>query len=243
VQNRTGITVGAALVPRPPPDPLDDNIQLFLDVAELIAWKPSLVVECASHEAVRTSVPRLLQTGIDVVVVSIGALGSKETMSLLEKAAGEGNAHLSIASGAIGGLDVLRAARLAGLDEVIYKGRKPPQAWIGSPAEERVDLGDLSELTIFFEGSAAESSALFPKNANVTAAVALAGIGFEKTRVQLVADPTASGNVHEVSARGAFGRFTITLENKALPANPRTSWLAALSVEQAVLRHFSSIKL
>ena len=71
----------------------------------------------------------------------------------------------------------------------------------------------------------------------------LAGIGFADTKVTLVADPHASGNTHKVNAAGAFGRFEISLENKPLPDNPKTSWLAALSVEQALHRHFQRIEL
>jgi aspartate dehydrogenase len=84
---------------------------------------------------------------------------------------------------------------------------------------------------------------LYPKNANVTAAVALAGVGFERTQVRLIADPAATGNGHALMAEGAFGRFRITLDNAPLPDNPKTSWLAALSVEREVLAHFSRLRL
>ncbi|WP_258933889.1 DUF108 domain-containing protein [Nesterenkonia pannonica] len=87
----------------------------------------------------------------------------------------------------------------------------------------------------FFRGSAAEAASEYPKNANVTAAVALAGVGFESTEVQLTADPEAEENSHTLSVEGRFGRFVITLANGPLPENPRTSWLAALSVVEAVV--------
>lgn len=211
-------------------------------VEELIAARPDLVVECATHTAVRDTVPRLLEAGIDVVIVSIGALVDAATVARIEAAAKAGKAKAIAVSGAIGGLDVLRAARIAGLDSVTYVGRKPPIAWNGTPAEALLDLDRLATPTTFYEGTATAAARDYPKNTNVTAAVALAGIGFDRTSVRLIADPAATGNTHEVEASGAFGSFHIVLNNKPLPENPKTSWLAALSVEQAVLRHFSALE-
>jgi len=237
--------IAAALVPPGHSARSDDadRIQIFHEPAALAAWKPSLVVECASHAAVRDTVPFMLRLGIDTVIVSIGSLADTTLLRDLEVAAVAGKSRLTIASGAIGGLDALRAAKLAGLSSVAYTGTKPPDAWKGSAAETFCDLTTISKPTTFFEGSAREASRLFPKNANVTAAVALAGIGFEKTSVALVADPTASFNCHQVTAEGAFGTFSIVLRNEPLPDNPKTSRLAALSVQQAVVRHFEAVEL
>ncbi|WP_349236742.1 MULTISPECIES: aspartate dehydrogenase [unclassified Devosia] len=231
-----GLAVGAALV-RSPAEA--GNLEVFSTVEQLIGWGPSLVVECAGHEAVARHVPALLKAGVPVVVASVGALADPE---LRTRVAGSVTAagRLTLVPGAIGGLDVLRAARLAGLDAVVYCGTKPPQAWAGSHAETLVALGSITEAAEFFSGTAAEAARLFPKNANVCAAVALSGLGFEATQVRLVADPAAGGNRHEVLARGAFGQFEIALENAALPDNPRTSWLAALSVEAAVREFFAA---
>lgn len=241
-KNPSGVRVGAVLVRGDVPLPSQAGLRRMTSVAELVASQPSLVVECASHGAVRDTVPEILAAGIDVVLASVGALADPEVLSALERAAADGGARLTIASGAIGGLDVLRAATLAGLDEVVYSGRKPPAAWRDTPAESLVDLAAIDEPALLFTGTAAEAARLYPKNANVTAAVALAGIGFEKTRVRLYADPTVPGNIHELEASGSFGSFAIRLANKPLPDNPKTSWLAALSVQQAVLRHFRSIE-
>jgi len=219
------------------------DLKIFRDPADLAAWHPSLVVECASHSAVRTAVPVLLRLGIDTVIVSIGSLADPALLRELEAAATIGKSRLTVASGAIGGLDVLRAAKLAGLSSVAYTGTKPSSAWQGTNAESLCDLSAISVPTTFFEGSAEQASRLFPKNANVTAAVALAGIGFEKTTVKLVADPDGLSNHHQVTAQGAFGEFTICLRNEPLPDNPKTSRLAALSVQQAVMRHFEAIEM
>ncbi|MCT4371618.1 aspartate dehydrogenase [Yangia mangrovi] len=236
------VTLSACLVPEAFRASVPDTITAYTSVEDLIAAKPDLVVECATHDAVRESVPPILRAGIDVIIVSIGALADRDLRETLQDAAHSGGSRVSVVSGAIGGLDVLRAGALAGLEEVTYVGRKPPRAWAGTPAETLLNLSALTEPTEFYEGSATQAAHDYPKNTNVTAAVALAGVGFDDTRVKLIADPTAQTNSHELEARGAFGRFRIVLENNALPENPKTSWLAALSVEQAVLRHFNSME-
>ncbi len=233
-----GVRVGGVLLRDESMEQIPANLVRFRSIQELVAASPGLVVECASHAAVRELVPSILAAGIDVVVASIGAFGSPATRSAIEAAARQGGARVATVSGAIGGLDVLRAARLAGLDEVTYSGRKPPAAWKNTPAEALLDLDALTASTVFFDGNATDAAALYPKNANVTAAVALAGIGFARTRVRLYADPFANGNSHELEARGVIGRCRIELCNKPLPDNPKTSWLAVLSVAEAVLRHF-----
>ena len=234
----TGVRIRAALLRSNGPGATPDEVRLFRSVDDLVVWKPSVVLECASHSAVRDAVPQLLARGIDVIIASIGALADQQVLSHLQAASYAGGGRMTLVSGAVGGLDVLRSARLAGLDVVSYTGRKPPSAWMGTPAEGLLDLKRLSTPQSFFHGSATDAAANYPKNANVTAAVALAGVGFERTRVTLIADPTVPGNVHEVAASGAFGQFQITLENKPLPTNQKTSWLAALSIEESLLRHF-----
>lgn len=211
--------------------------RFFQKVEELLAWKPTMAVECASHQAVREIIPPLLAAGVDVVLLSVGALSDPSTMIRIECAAKRGNAEFILASGAIGGLDVLRAARAGRIERVAYTGRKPPIAWAGTPAAEQIDLETLDQATVIFQGNAYQAASLYPKNANVTAAVALAGIGFEMTTVTLVADPALSVNVHEIEASGSFGRFYIKLQAAPLPENPRSSRLAVLSAEAAVRTH------
>lgn len=235
--------IGATLVP-PELAPAQDNlgdIALFTNVKDLVEWAPSLVIECASHDAVRDFVPTILRNGLDTVIVSVGSLGDRALFDSLKIAATEGGSRLTAVSGAIGGLDVLRSARSAGISSVAYTGMKPPNAWKGTPAADVVDLATLKEPTVIFKGNAEQASRLYPKNANVTAAVALAGIGFDATEVILIADPSVTRNCHKVDAKGAFGRFSIELQNEPLPENPKTSWLAALSIEEAIHRHFRSV--
>ncbi|MGY4617703.1 aspartate dehydrogenase [Bradyrhizobium sp. USDA 4472] len=215
---------------------LQRGIAAFQTVDDLIAWKPDLVAECASQLAVATNVPALLAAGIDVIIASIGALADRDVLQRIEAAAASGRARFHLVSGGVGGLDCLSAAKLAGLDAVTYVGRKPPRAWRETPAQAAFDLEAIAEPTVIFEGTAQEACRLFPKNANVTAAIALAGIGFERTTVRLVADPDTILNRHEIRAHGRAGEIEVRLSNEALPDNPKTSWLASLSVEQVVRR-------
>ena len=214
--------------------PLAAQVTVLTDLQALLRWQPDLVLECSGHEAVADVVPTLLENGVDVVLASVGALADPALRAALKAASDKGRAMLGYVAGAIGGLDALSAARHAGLQRVTYIGRKPPAAWAGSVAAQAFDLQALREPTTLFKGNAADAARLYPKNANVAAAVALAGMGFDATGVELVADPAVSCNVHEVEAVGAFGRFVLRLENAPLPDNAKTSWLAALSIEDAV---------
>ncbi|HZP88374.1 MAG TPA: aspartate dehydrogenase [Burkholderiales bacterium] len=216
---------------------------VFDDVEQLEAWRPTVAVECAGHSAVQTVVPLLLERGVDVILASIGALADPELREVIVAASIEGDSRLTIISGGIGALDALSAARLGGLDTVSYTGRKKPAAWLGSPAENEFDLRSITQPTVIFSGNAADAARLYPKNANVTAAIALAGVGFASTRVDLVADPSVERNVHQVSARGAFGELSLEIANAPVPENPRTSLLAALSIEAKLRMRFERIML
>jgi len=203
----------------------------------------TLMVECAGHAALAEHGRAVLERGIDLITISLGALADNVLAKNLADAARGSGAKLHLASGAIGALDCLQAAKVGGLTEVTYIGRKPPRSWLGSPAESHLDLEQLDTAKIHFEGTAREAAITYPKNANVAAAVALAGTGFDATQVKLVADPSISANIHEIHAAGAFGRFSFQIEGKALPDNPRSSALAAMSAISAIERQLDPITL
>ncbi|MEJ8824750.1 aspartate dehydrogenase [Variovorax humicola] len=206
--------------------------------AEVVTSVPAagidLVVEAAGHAAIEAHVLPALKRGLPCIVASVGALSAAGLAEQLEQAAQAGQTQVQLIAGAIGAIDALAAARAGGLDAVRYTGRKPPQAWTGTPAEQGRDLATLALETVIFEGSAREAASLYPKNANVAATVSLAGLGLDRTRVRLIADPGVTENVHVVEAEGAFGSFELTMRNKALAANPKTSALTVYSAVRAM---------
>lgn len=198
-------------------------------------------VECAGHGAIRSLVPELLEKGMDTVVASVGALAGPGVWQTLEAAAIRGSSQLTLVPGALAGMDALAAARDYGLDDVEYVGRKSPRSWAGTPAASLCDLDHLQGATPFFSGTAREAATLFPQNANVAAMVGLAGMGLDQTRATLIADPAVTANTHTVKARGAFGRFEVTIENLTLAANPKTSALAGMSIVRVIRNRLNPI--
>jgi aspartate dehydrogenase len=223
----TGIELVAALARRPPPPGFAAIAVADLDA--LCATQPDLVVECAGHEAVGAYVPALLTRGLDVIVASTGALADPTLETQLRGRPG----RLLIPTGALAGIDALAAATHDAVARVELTSTKPPSGW-GLPEEAH---------RVLFEGSAREAARAWPKNANVAATVALAGIGFDATRVRLVADPAVMGNQHRLEVEGAFGCFASEITGRPQPDNPRTSRLTALSILHAIANRSSILVL
>jgi aspartate dehydrogenase len=211
------------------------GIDIVETIGELLVCNPKVVAEVAGQQAIAEHGPEVLKRGVDLLIISIGALAEPALLDRLKTAANDGKSRVLLPAGAIGGIDAIAAMRVGGLNAVRYRSRKPPAAWRGSPAEKVADLDRLTGRTVLYRGHAGEAALLYPQNANVAAAVALAGLGFDKTEVELVADPEAPGNVHEIEAEGAAGRFAISLQGRPSRTNPKTSALAALSVARALL--------
>jgi aspartate dehydrogenase len=168
------------------------------------------------------------------MLLSVGALAEAALQADLQSAAQAGSSRLLLPVGAIAGLDGLLALRQAGLQRVRYTSAKPPLAWRGTPAEAAFDLARLTAPTVIFEGTARDAARPYPKNANLAAAVALAGLGFEQTAVRLVADPAATGNTGQIDAEGATSRLQVTVAGAASAANAKTSGIVAHSVLSAL---------
>ncbi|MFT5839271.1 MAG: aspartate dehydrogenase [Flavobacteriales bacterium] len=222
-------------------DNLVNNIPSFRDIDQLLALQPDIIVECAGHHAVKEYGCKILQANISLVISSIGALADSDLYQKLKDASTASQAKIYLPAGAIGGIDALVAAKLGGINNVTYTMRKPPNAWQGTVAETVVNLNSLKQATVIFSGSAGKAATLYPKNTNVTATIALAGLGFEETKVELIADPNISDNIHEISVSGKTGDFTIVLTGKPSVYNPKTSALTAFSVTKCVADFCSSI--
>jgi aspartate dehydrogenase len=176
-----------------------------------------LILECAAPVSVKEYAPKILEHGIDMIVMSIGALMDGEFYKELELLAKKHNAKIHLPSGAIVGLDGIKAVAKFGLKEVTLITRKSPKS-LG----KNIDCEE-----ILFEGKASEAVKEFPLNINVAATISIACQ--RDIDVKIIVDPKVDRNVHEITAKGDFGEFKTLTENMPCEANPKTSMLAALS--------------
>lgn len=221
---------------------LPDSVKRFIDLDGVLDWKPQLVVEAAGQAAVQQYAPTCLSAGIPFVISSTGALASEELRLRIEVAARSGASKAIIISGAIGALDYLSAAvRLAGA-QVMYESRKPIAAWREELSELGLDTEAINEPVILFDGDAETAAQRYPRNLNVAATLALAGVGMRDTAVRVIADPGVDANTHVISVKGPSGTFHARIVNAPSPDNPKTSAIVAFSVVNAVRQYFSPLQ-
>jgi aspartate dehydrogenase len=224
-----GVVVAAVLTRRPRPD----EARAMIDPQRFFATGLDAVLECAGHDAVRAHGERTLDAGADLLVTSAGALADEALISRLWTAAARNGRRLRVPSAGIGALDILSAAAVGGLTRVEIVVRKDILSWRGTAAEATHDLAGLTEAAVLYDGPVREGAQLYPQNVNIAAAAALAGIGLDRTRLTIVADPALAQHVVEVHAEGAFGRFDFT-ENVVPSDNPKTGRLAAMALVKTV---------
>lgn len=207
------------------------NKPVITENVGLLAASPvDLIVEAASQDAVRDDILSILQNRKDVMIMSVGALLDESIFDIVVDGCLDFNKKVYLPSGAIVGLDGIRAVQEE-LDSVTLVTTKHPKALKGAKFFEASDIDPdkITERTTIYDGNAQEAVRLFPANINVAALLSLAGVGSEKTRVKIVADPQTDKNTHEIHAEGRFGKFSIKVENVPSPINPKTSRLATLA--------------
>lgn len=204
--------------------------------------KSDFIIEAASKEISARVVRKAIYKGKDVLVMSVGGLLKN---SQLFKLAQKNNCRIFIPSGALCGIDGLKAASLGRIDTVTLTTRKPPLGFSNAPfvIKNKINLNSLTENMVIFEGSAEEAVEGFPQNINVAAVLSLAGIGAKNTKVKIVASPHKNINSHEIKVEGEFGHLITRTDNIPSPQNPKTSYLAILSAIATLKNIFSSIKI
>ena len=210
------------------------HVTLYTDVELFLQEEIDVVVEAANIEAVKSLIPTIIRKK-SAVLISVGALVDEELLAELTAIANAFNQSLYLPSGAIGGLDLLQNAHALGnVTSVALMTRKPASSLVSD---------QIQEPTIIFQGTAEDAIAKYPKNMNVSIVLALAGVGFKETTVTLVADPTIEQNIHQIYIKGDFGEAKIEVKNNPLPANPKTSYLAAMSILGTLKRMNNTIRL
>ena len=201
-----------------------------------------IVVECAPSVVFERIALPALEAGRIFVPASAGALLPRMHLAKLAKQTG---ARIVVPTGALLGLDAVRAAAEGPIDSVSIETRKPPMGLIGAPYLEKhgIDVMDLAQPLLVFEGNALDAAAGFPANVNVAAALALAGIGPIRTQVRIWADPGVVRNIHTIRVESEAARFTMTIENVPCVENPRTGKLTAWSLLACLRGLVSTIKI
>jgi len=205
------------------------------DLAEFLGQRPQVVVECASRAALAEVGPAVLAAGCDLIPLSLTAFAEPDIERRLLAAAQKGPGRLEIAPGAIGTLDLLATAREEGLTRVVYRQLKPPIMWKlvrGAP----LDIDSTPERTVFLRGSVRNLSHRFPDNLNTSVGVALAGLGLDRTEVELVADPALSETAHELEVYAAPGKAVLKLGGRDVPPDGDPADYTTFSVMRLVKR-------
>lgn len=209
---------------------LEEKIGMDIGASSLDALieKCELIIEAASGSISAKILKLAIAKNKDVMIMSVGGLLKEK--DLLKEASKKG-IRVYLPSGALSGIDSLKAASISKIESITLTTKKPPKGLEGAPyiLEHNIDLNGINEETVIFEGSAKEAVSGFPKNINVSALLSLAGLGADKTKVKIITSPSFDRNTHEVEIRGDFGIIKTKTDNVPSPANPKTSSLAVLS--------------
>jgi aspartate dehydrogenase len=203
--------------------------------------RADLAIECAPAAVLDRICRPMLEAGKSVMVLSAGALLQRPELMALAKAKG---GQIIVPTGALLGLDAVTAAAEGNIHSVRMTTRKPPNGLAGAPylAANKISVDGLTEPKRVFSGTAREAAAGFPANVNVAAALGLAGIGSDRTTIEIWADPGVERNCHSIEVDADSAKFTLTIEN--IPSeNPRTGRITALSVLAALRKLHAPLRI
>lgn len=234
-----GSTCSAILVRRPRDDQPPQSPPVYSNPDGFFSHPMEAVLEIAGHQAVRDHAMRVLESGADLIVTSVGAFSDATFFQRVMDAAKTAGKRVIVPSAGVGALDMLAAAAQGGLDEVVMTVRKDAESWKGTAAEDSHDLAALEGPTLLFDGTAREGAAAYPQNVNISAAVALAGIGLDRTRLRIFAEPGEHPHVVEVEARGRFGSFHFREDVVVSEENRKTGIIVAMAIVKT-LRQLTS---
>jgi aspartate dehydrogenase len=232
------IEIPAILVKNPRADRSLNKSIITTDFDEFITTKPDVILEVAGHQTIQKYAVEILRSGVDLLVTSVGAFTDDKLYDDCITSAQENGARLILPSAGIGSLDTLSAAAVGGLTSVHMIVRKDPSAWYGTHAEK---LFDLSSLAAPFEGTSREGAALYPQNVNISAAVALAGLGLDKTKLTIIADTEIDTHVCEIQATGAFGSYEFRENLTVAETNRKTGKIVGMAVMKTIKQMVSPV--
>jgi aspartate dehydrogenase len=214
---------------------ISGNKKLAVNGLDRLIARSSLVIESASSLCSWKIAKSALSRGRDVMIMSTGGIAGR--LNQLNRLARAKNSRVYVPSGAIAGIDALKAAKMGRVTKVTIVTRKNPRSFAGVKIieERKINLKAIKKDTVIFSGSAKQAVKSFPQNINVAAVLSLAGIGAGKTAVKIIASPMVKRNIHEIEIISQAGRIFTRTENIPHPDNPKTSFLAVLSAA-AVLK-------
>jgi aspartate dehydrogenase len=204
---------------------------------EELASHADLVIECAPAKLLPNAIGPFLKAGKTAIVLSCGALLANQDLIDLAK---QHNGQIVVPSGALLGLDAVNAAAQGTIESVTMVTKKPVKGLLGAPylEENNIDIANITQPMRVFQGSARQAAAGFPANLNVAVALSLAGIGPDRTQLEIWADPALTRNTHSIRVKSDSADFEMTIQN--IPsANPKTGRITALSV-LATLRRMNA---
>ncbi len=195
-----------------------------------------VIVEAVNAKHTAPILRQALEARKSVIAMSVGKLLNASSLFRLAQ---NNHCHLLLPSGAVAGIDAVKAASLASIRKITLTTRKPPAGFLGNDylSRRKINPAEIKKETVLYQGGVDMAVKLFPQNINVAATLALASRAKDKITVRIMTSPDYVNNSHEIEVVGDFGRITTRTDNMVCPGNPKTSYLAVLSGIQALKQY------